>query len=70
MRTVTTNAAGVYSVLEIQPGEYRVKAEAAGFKTTDIGPVVVATSQTATANINLKLGALRTSSLKSRPPWR
>jgi hypothetical protein len=34
-RTVFTDAAGEYSAPELEPGDYRVRAEAKGFKTVE-----------------------------------
>ena len=56
VRTVTTTATGTYVIPELQPGEYRVKAEATGFSVIELGPIVVAIAQTATVNISLELG--------------
>jgi hypothetical protein len=54
-RTVTTRADGTYK-LELQPGAYRVKFEAAGFKTVEISSATVTASGTAVLDGKLEVG--------------
>jgi hypothetical protein len=52
---VTTRADGTYK-LELQPGAYRVKFEAAGFKTVEISSATVTASGTAVLDGKLEVG--------------
>ncbi len=51
----TTNAAGVYTSGALIPGNYVVRVEAGGFKTSEI-PVVVQVGTTSSANLSLQVG--------------
>ena len=56
-RTVKTNAAGVYSVPHLHPGQkLEVSAVAPGFKKSTYPPVVLSVSQMQTANFALEVG--------------
>src|SRR4051795_13330432 len=46
-----SNSSGVYRVLELTPGIYRVTAEAAGFRTYVLESLPLATQQNASVNI-------------------
>ena len=54
--TAKTNGNGAYSVPLLQPGTYRVKIEAPGFKTVERSPVTLVVAQTAQLNFGLELG--------------
>lgn len=53
-----TNSAGVYRIIELTPGTYRVTAEAPGFRTYVLEALPLATQQNATVNIVLEIGAV------------
>jgi hypothetical protein len=52
---VTTNSAGAYSSGSLIPGDYVVRVEAKGFKTSEV-PVNVQVNTTASANLKMQLG--------------
>src|SRR6202050_5596083 len=56
---VTTSSAGTYNSGALVPGEYSVRAEAAGFKTTEEG-VVVKVGVVSGVNLSLQVGAANT----------
>jgi hypothetical protein len=56
---VTTSSAGTYSSGALVPGDYIVRAEAAGFKTTEEG-VVVKVGVVSGVNLSLQVGAANT----------
>ena len=56
---VTTSSAGTYNSGALVPGEYSVRAEAAGFKTTEEG-VVVKVGVVSGVNLSLEVGAANT----------
>ena len=56
--TVPSTAAGVYRILGLNPGEYRVEATVSGFKTFRQEPVIVFTGTTTTVDIPLEVGAV------------
>ncbi len=56
-RTVVTSAAGTYTIPLLAPGSYRLKFEAAGFKTVEIPLVTVVLSETGTVDRELEVGA-------------
>ena len=53
--TTTSSSAGTYNSGGLIPGDYEVRVEAPGFKTTVL-PVVVQVTVTASANIKLEIG--------------
>ena len=55
-KAVTTST-GVYHIEYLQPGNYRVSASMAGFKTAVVEPVAVPVATVVTANLTLQLGA-------------
>src|SRR5271154_5105222 len=55
-RAVTTDASGDYAAPELQPGVYRVRAEAKGFKTVDRVNVVVEVAQDVRVDFSLSPG--------------
>ncbi|HKV06136.1 MAG TPA: carboxypeptidase-like regulatory domain-containing protein [Candidatus Acidoferrales bacterium] len=57
-RTAVTGTDGVYKFSLLTPGNYRVKFSAAGFKTEEIASVAVITTETASANQVLEVGAV------------
>jgi hypothetical protein len=58
VRTASTNAAGIYTVVGLQPGVYEVKVAARGFKTVEQGGVVVDVGAGLRVNFSMELGAL------------
>jgi len=56
---VTTSSAGTYNSGALVPGDYSVRAEAAGFKTTEEG-VVVKVGVVSGVNLSLQVGAAST----------
>src|SRR5580693_3882020 len=56
---VTTSSAGTYNSGALVPGEYSVRAEAVGFKTTEEG-VVVKVGVVSGVNLSLEVGAANT----------
>ncbi len=56
---VTTSSAGTYNSGALVPGEYTVRAEAAGFKTVEQG-VVVKVGVVSGVNLSLEVGAANT----------
>ncbi|HVT94095.1 MAG TPA: TonB-dependent receptor [Bryobacteraceae bacterium] len=59
--TVTSNSAGNYVFLNITPGQYSLRAEMSGFEVTQISQVNLAVNQTATIDLNLRVGAMQQS---------
>ncbi|HUI82366.1 MAG TPA: carboxypeptidase regulatory-like domain-containing protein, partial [Bryobacteraceae bacterium] len=57
-RTVTTNAAGLYSAPALPAGDYEVKAEAQGFRT-DVRDSTVQAGGTFTVNLPMTIGATK-----------
>ncbi len=53
--SVTSNSAGLYNSGSLIPGNYRVRVEAKGFRTSQL-PVTVEVGTMATGNIKLELG--------------
>jgi Carboxypeptidase regulatory-like domain/TonB dependent receptor len=58
MRSAVTTSAGVYTIVDVNPGTYTIKVEKAGFETAVLATVDVYVSQTATANATLTPGAV------------
>ena len=56
--TATTNTDGIYRVLSLQPGEYRVSFEAAGFKKGVNDTVNLRTGDTLAVDIAMQVGQL------------
>jgi hypothetical protein len=54
--TTTTTSAGAYTSGALTPGDYVVRVEASGFKSTEL-PVIVEVGVTALGNVKLQLGA-------------
>ena len=54
-RSLVTNSEGLYSAPSLQAGDYEVKVESSGFRTTVLDAQVLAGSTT-TANVSLSLG--------------
>jgi carboxypeptidase family protein/alpha-2-macroglobulin family protein/A-macroglobulin complement component len=55
--TTKTDEAGLYSFVNVPPGTYSFRAEAAGFMATIVQEVVVQLSTTTTVDITLQVGA-------------
>jgi Carboxypeptidase regulatory-like domain len=55
-RSVTTEASGEYLAPELQPGEYKVRVEAKGFKSVERINIVVAVAEDLRVNITLPPG--------------
>jgi hypothetical protein len=58
---VTTDERGNFTLLRLQPGEYRVEAEMPGFKRAVREPVTLQVDQRQALNFNLELGAVEES---------
>ena len=54
--TVNTNESGIYNLLFLPVGSYRVNAEASGFKSASLGPFTLEVNQTARLDIPLQVG--------------
>jgi len=54
----TTNESGNYSVIHLIPDTYKVKIEAAGFKTNDVASVLVQVDTTTRVDAQLQVGAV------------
>lgn len=57
-RTVTTNAAGLYSAPALPAGDYEVRAEVSGFRTL-VREATVQTGETTTVNLGMQLGSTK-----------
>ena len=53
---VTTSSAGVYNLPSVEPGQYQITAEIAGFKKLSRGPVTVETTRVSTVDLKLEVG--------------
>ncbi len=58
VRSVVTNSAGQYRILDLRPGTYDVTFTMTGFKSTRRSGIVLEGSFTAPVNADLELGAL------------
>ena len=56
-RTVDSSADGTYRFSLLEPGTYRVRFTATGFKTAEVGPIAVTVTETAVLNRSLEIGA-------------
>ncbi|MGE0131815.1 MAG: carboxypeptidase regulatory-like domain-containing protein [Blastocatellales bacterium] len=54
--TAVTSSDGVYSIVALQPGLYRVRIEKSGFKRAEIGQVAVTVGNTTAANVSMEVG--------------
>lgn len=61
VRTVRTNAEGIYAAPGLQPGNYRVTVEAAGFDTLVTENVVLRVAQSSALDFPLKVGSVKSS---------
>ena len=57
-RSVVTNNDGIYTVTNLPPGTYTVKAQAAGFSEAVVKPVILLVGQTTNVNINARVGTV------------
>jgi hypothetical protein len=57
VRTTTTGADGAYRFTLLQPGNYKVKFSAAGFRTEEVESVTLAVTETPTVDRTLEVGA-------------
>jgi hypothetical protein len=57
-RTATTNEQGVYEVPGLNPGQYNVKIEQSGFKTSQASNVTVFVGKQATISVKFEPGAV------------
>ena len=56
--STTTNPAGIYSFLSVQPGEYRLVARGKGFKQGEVQKLTVDVGSSIEQNVQLELGEL------------
>ena len=56
-RAGSTSAEGSYRFSLLEPGSYRARFTASGFKTAEVGPVTVSVTETAVLNRSLEIGA-------------
>src|SRR4030095_12030866 len=54
--TAVTTGDGVYSIVALPPGTYRVRIEKSGFKRAEIGQVTVVVGNTTAANVTMEVG--------------
>jgi hypothetical protein len=54
--TAVTTGDGVYTIVALQPGAYRVRIEKTGFKRAEIGQVMVTVGNTTAANVTMEVG--------------
>ncbi|HET9530313.1 MAG TPA: carboxypeptidase regulatory-like domain-containing protein, partial [Blastocatellia bacterium] len=57
-RTVTTDAAGNYSVAGLPPGTYKIEVDAPGFNKTQVENVVIQPGQVSSTGVRLSPGAV------------
>src|SRR6266540_2746979 len=57
-RTSTTNSAGEYAFVQVEPGTYTVRASKQGFKAIEHKGVRIGTQQFITMDLTLEVGAL------------
>lgn len=57
-RTVTTNDSGEYTVVQLQPGQYTIKVDATGFKSTVNENIILQTDETRRLNVALDVGSV------------
>jgi len=57
---VTTDISGVYTFASLSAGNYRIVAEKAGFKSTELSGITLLVYQKATVNITLQVGEVTT----------
>ena len=57
-RSTTSNSAGNYLFLNINPGQYTLETNAKGFKSSKLAPFTLAVNQTATLDLVLEVGTL------------
>lgn len=55
-RTAVSGATGVYQIVALPVGNYRIEIQAAGFQTKAVDNLAVQVSQTATLNVQLSVG--------------
>ena len=53
-----SNAAGIYTFLTLQPGEYKFTAEKTGFRKLTLDHVILRTGDRVTQNLTLEIGAV------------
>ena len=56
--TAVTGSRGVYQIVLLMPGNYRVQVERSGFSTATVPVVSVKVTETATVNVRLQVGAV------------
>src|ERR1700728_1145650 len=57
-RTATTGASGDYAVPELQPGTYKIRAEAKGFRTVERPNIVIEVAQDLRVDMSLPTGSV------------
>src|SRR5882724_10911699 len=68
-RETQTTGSGNFLLAQLDPGQYEVTVESAGFEKTKIGPITVAVSRVASVEFHLKIGsATATVEVKQEAP--
>ncbi len=58
--TTVSNASGVYSIFDVNPGQYTIRATAPGFGLREVSQFTLTVGQVATINFSLKVGPTQT----------
>src|SRR6266513_3149668 len=51
-----SNAQGIYRVLSLPPGQYKLSTSIAGFKTSEQGPITLQVNDIVEADVSLQVG--------------
>ena len=57
-RAATSDDSGLYSMLQVTPGQYKITATAAGFRITTVGNLRLLVNNPATVNVKLEIGQI------------
>ena len=68
-QNTVSNSEGIYRILNLPPGEYKLQAEANGFKSFTQGPITLQVADIVTVNVKLELGQVSQQvNVTSAPP--